>query len=572
MEDKRTALAFFISMIVVMIYLEYMFAPYKNHQVTVPQTTVAATTQPPIAPVQPLTPTALAPQANTNTDANAASSASTRPTTAELANAEITTIESNKVIIKINHLGGRISEYLLKDYLKHIGHPDFLNLVVSLDNTPLPLGVYVDNFDDARVTYKLSQINGSARDSSGRINLGDSPVTLTFDGQHPQLGNIKKTLTFKLNSFLFDLTVALDENSSANSNLWIEWLHYVPEQEKSDRMSFNSFALLTDGKIRHVLGADLKEGYSETTAAGWAGFNDKYFLSALVPESKDLNTKLGLFQNTFVTRVAGGLKTGTFHLYMGPKDYTILKELPFDLVKCIDLGWFSVLAHPLLSLLRMLHSVLGNWGLAIIALTLLIKAAFLPLTKQSFTSMKAMQDLQPEMKALRERIKDSNQLNQEMLALYKKRGVNPMGGCLPILIQIPVFLGLYNALLYAIELRHANYGLWVHDLSAPERLQIFGMAIPVMVILMGGLMLLQQYLTPSTGDPMQKKMMMFTSLLFTVFFVGFPAGLTMYWLTNSLISIVQQFSIRDESSWSPGKATLVACVVIMGLAFVLTLI
>jgi YidC/Oxa1 family membrane protein insertase len=188
--------------------------------------------------------------------------------------------------------------------------------------------------------------------------------------------------------------------------------------------------------------------------------------------------------------------------------------------------------------------------------------------------MKAMQDLQPEMKALRERIKDPTQLNQEIMGLYKKRGVNPMGGCFPMLIQLPVFLGLYNALLYSIELRHAPFALWVTDLSSPEGLLIFGIQVPVMIILMGLSMIWQQHTTPSAMDPVQKRVMLLMPVVFTIMFIifPFPAGLVLYWLVNNLISIVQQRFLRSEGGHSALKGTIVGSILIFAFGFVLTLL
>jgi YidC/Oxa1 family membrane protein insertase len=224
-------------------------------------------------------------------------------------------------------------------------------------------------------------------------------------------------------------------------------------------------------------------------------------------------------------------------------------------------------------MLRFFDSIFNNWGLAIILLTLLIKFAFLPLTRKSFTSMAAMQELQPEITALRARLKDDpTRMNQEMMALYKKNKVNPVGGCFPILIQIPVFLGLYNALNYSIELRHAPFALWIKDLSAPELFYVGSFGIPVMVILMGISMFIQQWTTPSTMDPMQKKIMMVMPVIFTFMFIGFPAGLVLYWLTNNVISIVQQHYIRKASIRLATQATILSSLLFFGFAFALTLL
>jgi YidC/Oxa1 family membrane protein insertase len=213
--------------------------------------------------------------------------------------------------------------------------------------------------------------------------------------------------------------------------------------------------------------------------------------------------------------------------------------------------------------------------MAIIALTLIVKTVMLPLSKASYSSMKKMQEVQPEIKALRERIKDPTQLNQEIFALYQRRGINPMGGCFPIAIQIPVFLGLYNALLNSIELRHAGFALWITDLSAPERLEMFGVGVPVMVLLMSASMIIQQWTTPNpSADPQQQKMMMLMPVVFAAMFIIYPmpAGLVLYWLVNNIISITQQVYMRNTAKGSVYTATFVTSLLILGVGYILTLI
>ena len=285
---------------------------------------------------------------------------------------------------------------------------------------------------------------------------------------------------------------------------------------------------------------------------------------------------LGHEGEVYLSRVAGTAGGGTFSLYTGPKDHKALSKIEgLELERAIDLGWFSFLAFPLLQLLDFLYGIFKNYGLAIIGLTLIVKAVMLPLSKASFESMRKMQELQPEIKALKERVKDPTQLNQEIFALYKRRGVNPMGGCFPMLIQIPVFLGLYQALLNAIDLRHARFGVWITDLSAPERLEVFGIGIPVMVLLMAASMILQQRTMPNTStDPAQARMMQIMPFVFAGMFIIFPmpAGLVLYWLVNNLISITQQVYMRNTAKGSVYVATVVASVLILGAGYLVTLI
>ncbi|MCL4136868.1 UNVERIFIED_CONTAM: hypothetical protein GTU68_047168 [Idotea baltica] len=233
-----------------------------------------------------------------------------------------------------------------------------------------------------------------------------------------------------------------------------------------------------------------------------------------------------------------------------------------------------MIGQPILSLIKFFYTLFGNYGLAIILLTLIIKLVLLPLTKTSYTSMKAMQDLQPEIASLRERVKDPSQLNQELMGLYKKKGVNPMGGCLPMVLQFPVFLGMFNALQNSIDLRHAPFALWVNDLSVPEALPLFGYSIPFMILLMGATMFLQQLTMPSAGDPAQKKMMLFMPVIFTGMFLiyPFPSGLVLYWLINNIISILQQKFMTGGKKYNVFQITIISSLVIFFLAFILTLI
>jgi YidC/Oxa1 family membrane protein insertase len=335
---------------------------------------------------------------------------------------------------------------------------------------------------------------------------------------------------------------------------------------------------LLDGanKIQLVPIEQMLQGLQDRGLNRWVALGDTYFAMALVPTVTTRNTIIGREGDVFLTRVAGTQSGGQFYAYAGPKDYKMLEAIgDFSLERTIDLGWFSFLALPLLWLLRFLYSLVGNYGVAIIALTLIVKAVMLPLSKASFVSAKKMQDLQPEIKALRERVKDPNQLNQEMFALYKRKGVNPMGGCFPVLIQIPVFLGLYNALLNAIELRHAPFAGWITDLSAPESLQILGIGVPVMVLLMAASMVYQTWTTPTpSADPAQQKMMMIMPLVFAGMFIIFPmpAGLVLYWLVNNIISIIQQLYMRNAERGSVYVGTAVASVVIFGIGYLLTMI
>jgi YidC/Oxa1 family membrane protein insertase len=300
----------------------------------------------------------------------------------------------------------------------------------------------------------------------------------------------------------------------------------------------------------------------------WGGFDNKYFLKVLIPpaglrdvgmtvnelgrkgEVADIGVRLALPGHTIEPGAQWSTK---LRIYLGPKVPSHLSAVGAGLEESIDYGFFGFLARPLLALMKLFFSVVQNYGIAIILVTVLIKLLFYPLTRKSFTAMKDMQRMQPKLEALKKKYaNDKDRLNREMMTLYRTEGINPLGGCLPILLQIPVFFALYQVLLNAIELRHAPFMLWVNDLSAPEDLFTLGLAgfdlpIRLLPLIMGITMVLQQKLTPSTMDKAQQQIMMIMPVMFTFLFWGFPSGLVLYWLVNNVISIAQQWWITRET-------------------------
>jgi YidC/Oxa1 family membrane protein insertase len=254
-----------------------------------------------------------------------------------------------------------------------------------------------------------------------------------------------------------------------------------------------------------------------------------------------------------ITLAPGTEQSFVYGLYFGPKKLSILKDIGSELSRAINFGWFDVIAKPMLWLLNFFYAFIKNYGVAIILLTILIKAVFWPITQKGMKSMKNMQKLQPKVAKLKEKFKDDPQkMNQEMMALYKTYKVNPLGGCLPLVLQIPFFFALYKVLLMSIELRHAPFMLWINDLSAPDRLWVgfdipFLHGIPVLTLLMGGSMYLQQKMTPTTADPTQARIMQMLPIIFTFMFLNFASGLVLYWFVNNLLSILQQQLINRQS-------------------------
>ncbi|OSM00464.1 putative protein translocase subunit yidC [Magnetofaba australis IT-1] len=299
---------------------------------------------------------------------------------------------------------------------------------------------------------------------------------------------------------------------------------------------------------------DLREGQDARHAAkvGWGGFSDKYFLAAILPgampEGQTQRFYFDYDAPTFRTGVvspasqvaAGGAFVKKYDLYIGPKEIRTLEAEGDNLERAIDYGWFHFLAVPLVDTLLFFNDYLSNYGLAIILLTVLIKLAFFPLANKSYRSMNAMKKLQPKIEDLKKLYgSDKQRLNQEMMKLYQEHKVNPLGGCLPILVQIPVFFALYKTLFLSIEMRHAPFALWIHDLSAMDPYY-------VLPLLMGASMFLQSRLNPAPADPIQAKIMMFLPVIFTVMFLSFPSGLVLYWFVNNVLSIAQQWYIMKK--------------------------
>ncbi|MCB9030506.1 MAG: membrane protein insertase YidC [Deltaproteobacteria bacterium] len=568
MEDRRTAYAILICIIIVMLYTEVYLAPYTRQPL---QQAPAATQTQQVANNQG---TSLTQQSVENTTSSPTVVTPKRegvPTPADINAAEKFIVETKTIKATFVSLGARIESFELKTHRKELKGDQNYEMVSHIENTALPLGVYSGDVNDNFTNYKLESIEGLTQQGNV-LRIASDKASLTFVGNLSDGREIRKTLTFYPDNYLFDLKVALSAPSKDGSRLWVEWSYFEPKLEERSRYDFHGFMKLSDRSTSTTNLNSMEDGQTDIGNDSWIGIGDKYFTATMIPAATGQNTKTLRRGEMFYQQVAGEPATGEFNLYVGPKVYDSLKASGHDLFKSIDLGFFSALAHPLLSLIRFFHSIFGNYGLAIILLTLIIKALFLPLTKKSFQSMGAMQNIQPKIKQLRDKYKsDPTKMNQELIALYKREGVNPMGGCLPMLIQLPVFLGLYNALLNSIELRHAPFALWIHDLSSPERLHVFGIAIPVMVILMGVSMFVQQWMTPSSMDPTQKKVMMFMPIMFTFFFLGFPSGLVIYWLTNNLVSILQQYYIRKERAADATKATVVASIAIFGFAYILVL-
>jgi YidC/Oxa1 family membrane protein insertase len=467
--------------------------------------------------------------------------------------------------MEFSSVGGRLVSLRLKRYRTTIDpHSPPLELVAPGKNGDAPLGVVLrgeSSWDDEHLAY-------SASASSLTVRKGGSGE-LRLTGRTPQGVAIEKRLRFDGDSYGFTVDLKVGAGAAEGySEAALRWAH--TPSESSSRYSFQGPEALVGGKLTHFSESQLEQGVilpdphtpaESAPVVHWAGYADRYFLAAIIPREKD-SARLwvkkeggDLFTEILVPigETAGGYP---FIVYAGPKDLHTLSLVGHHLTRTVDLGWFSFVAEPMLRILKLFHRVTGNYGIDIILLTILVKLVTIPLTHKSYKSMQDLQKLQPQMKKLQEKYADDRTtLNKEVMELYRRHNVNPLGGCLPMLVQMPIFIGLYNALLSAVELRHAPFFLWINDLSAPDRLPPIprpplatvggiDIRIPVLTLLMGLSMLVQQRMSPQAGDPTQQRMMMIMPLVFTVMFINFPSGLALYWLVNNILTIAQQLAIQ----------------------------
>jgi YidC/Oxa1 family membrane protein insertase len=567
--DKRTLLAVVLSITVLLVYQTFFVKPpVKTAPVPVQQQTSTTPQAAKPAP-EPTMATAAAPVASIQTAATGRLAAAQAVTGTE----RDVTVETPLFRAVLTTRGGALKSFQLKQYKTEVansedivdifmrmigqgkpkreGGPKPVELVHVAEGMPRPLSI---SFPDSTINVPgdgFYEADGSMLD----MTTGKEPRRLTFSQTYPGELKIEKAFTFHPDKYSFELEVRVHNLGAAplNQNGGITWYQYVDPAAPVDSYGH-------DGPVSYIAKSIDRPEVGKMEAdktlgpdVSWGGFESKYFIASLIPQNPSL-TSFRMTKDSS-NLIAVGLKgpknvippgqPGVFNysLYLGPKDYTLLKAQNLGLENAIDFGdWLKWLAIPLLIVLKFLYGYVGNYGIAIIILTILIKLIFWPLGNKSYKSMKEMQKLQPKMVALREKYKDDKaRLSQESMALYKTHKVNPLGGCLPMVVQIPVFFGLYKALLYAIELRHSPLFWWVQDLSAKDPYYITP-------IIMGGTMFIQQKMTPTGADPMQAKIMLFMPIIFTFMFLNFPSGLVIYWLFNNIISIGQQVYINKQPS------------------------
>ncbi len=516
--DNKTLLAIVLSIMVILGF-QYFFAP-KQPQVA-PQKQAVATKEEAAKPA-------------------AVPAAPETPATEEK---EIK-VENSLFSAVLSSRGGTIKFWEIKGYKDRTGG----DVVILRKPGVLPaLAVGSDaNFSLANADFTVT---------GGDLKLDDNNKSGSVVFEYSRDGqSVRRTYTFYSDSYRADIT---DEVAGLPS-YWITLgSDFGIFDREEGRYTFTGPVLLKGTDLEELKAKKLKDPQIFKEGLKWIAQEDKYFCSALVPAGSVQAAHAWTYKDSPVIAFEGKPGVNKFSLYAGPKEPDRLSKLD-NLQYIIDYGFFSIIARPLFWILKLFHGFIGNYGWSIILLTIVVRIPFLPLVSKGQKSMRKLQEIQPKMNEIREKYKkDPQKMQQEMMELYKKHKVNPMGGCLPMIIQIPVFIALYKVLLVSIELRGAPFLLWITDLSAPDSLfgHIAGFSLGgPLPYLMGITMLIQQKMTPSGMDPKQAKMMMLMPIIFTFMFLNFASGLVLYWLVNNVLSIIQQFYINRKLAKQPSAA------------------
>ncbi|NIQ40330.1 MAG: membrane protein insertase YidC [Proteobacteria bacterium] len=473
--------------------------------------------------------------------------------------------------------GARLKSWALSEYMdskksivlwrrKEVDPPQPIEMVPGRGLKDLPLATQL-------------RLNGGVErdlvfdvDTAGLTVESDSVGSLVFVGQTEEGLEVVKRFWFNSDQYRIDLEVELINRADRpmNPQLTMIWSGVVAP---GGRYTFSGPSVLSAGEVARLKPKEIRKGRTFTENVKWMASDDNYFLSMVAPQEADAvrvdvqgreipETEGVGFENrlTFPEKkvMPGGHEKFSFLIYIGPKLPELLKGLDIEAEKAINFGkWLGSIEKGLLFFLEFTHGLTGNYGVDIIILSILLKIVFWPLSRKSYKSMQEMQKIQPEMKMLQEKYKnDRERLNQEMMALYKRRKVNPVGGCLPMLVQFPFLIALYKALPLSFNLRHAPFVLWLQDLSAADTFFVDELPLPILgntpvgplPLLMGVSMLLQQKMSPTMGDPRQAKMMMIMPIMFIFIFLGFPSGLVLYWFVQNLLSIGEQYYTKRKGS------------------------
>ncbi len=471
------------------------------------------------------------------------------------------TVDTELYTATLSEAGGTITSFVLKKQREtHDKDSPGMQLVKTTAAEGFPLQFSWGSAVSPTVLY-----NSTVQSLTLSADKSKAELRLTADAGNGLV--VERVYDFDNSNYLINLAVTVKNNSDSIlqgiPQLGLVNTRFDGVVSPSNRFLFGGPVAFIDGGLQEIKAKEFADGPKTLQGAiQWAGYEGNYFLCAIVP--KDGAGSTFTMQGTDMlaaTQLAGQIETlqpgkeksYDYHVYYGPKKLEMLQDIGYNLDRSINFGWFDIIAKPTLWLLNMFYSIVHNYGVAIILVTVLFKGAFWPISQKGMKSMKNMQKLQPKMVKIKEKYKsDPTKMNQEVMSLYKTYKVNPLGGCLPMVLQIPVFFALYKVLLQCIELRHAPFMLWITDLSAPDRLFIgFDLpylgGLPVLTLLMGASMFLQQKLSPTTADPTQAKIMMFLPVVFTFMFLNFASGLVLYWFINNLLSILQQVLINRDS-------------------------
>jgi len=554
MDTYRALLAVVISFIILIGY-QYFFVGFDGNKggrepVTATSDVASAPASSPSAPASPVAPPSL--------EAVQQPPLSIMPP--DRVAREIV-VDTDLYTAVITEHGGAVKSFILKNYRESLAKDSAgMQLIKTTEKEGLPLMFSWGGVAAANTYYQAGadNVQFSEENSGGSITMtGSSPLGL----------ELERTYRFHPKTYLIELTVRV-KNNSANPLQGSPLLHQVNlpfEAGINGSMTqlFTGPAVFMDGQRLEFKGKELAEPKTVQGNMAWAAYDSTYFMCAIIPENTGGAGVTMQQKDQLVSMQVGGpldvLQPGeekvyAYHAYLGPKKLSLLQETGYSLDKAVNFGWFDVLAKPTLWLLNFFNTYVRNYGVAIILVTIVFKLAFWPIAQKGLKSMKNMQKLQPKMVKLKEKYKDDPaMLNKEVMNLYKTYKVNPLGGCLPMLLQIPIFFALYKVLLMCIELRHAPFLLWITDLSTPDRLMIgvdipYLGGIPVLTLLMGASMFLQQKMTPTTADPTQAKIMMFLPVMFTFMFLNFASGLVLYWFVNNLLAILQQYLINRQAN------------------------
>ena len=558
MDIKRTIL------IVALAVVSYVMVLKWNQdygQAALPTQNVAASTTAPALPD-----TVSGNNASNSADVPSANTDTSTPTeTPVAASKDLIHVKTDVLDIAIDPQGGDIAQLRLPLYPRRQDHPD----------VPFQL------FDNGNERTYLAQsgltgVDGPDARPSGRPVFSTEKKTYELAPGQDQLvvdlkfseNGINYIKRFTLKRGLYDVQVSyLIDNESGkpwNGNLFAQLKRDASSDPSSSTATgtatYLGAALWTSAEpYKKVSMKDIdKAQLKETVQGGWVAWLQHYFVTAWIPQKGDNNVVqtrkdnqgnyiIG-FTGPTLTVEPGKTAETSATLYAGPKSQGVLKELSPGLELTVDYGILWFIAQPIFWLLQHIHSLVGNWGWSIIFLTMLIKGIFFPLSAASYKSMARMRAVAPKLAALKEQFGDDRQkMSQAMMELYKKEKINPLGGCLPILVQMPVFLSLYWVLLESVEMRQAPFMLWITDLSIKDPFFI-------LPIIMGATMFIQQRLNPTPPDPMQAKVMKMMPIIFTFFFLWFPAGLVLYWVVNNCLSIAQQWYITRKVEAATKKA------------------